>query len=143
MWKLVKESVSRLYDPKKGGNYEVFNERPLKPEIMQYCAQDVELLPGLWDIYSSKLRSPSEGLWRSMVREATKRRIKDSQHPGYDVQAKSKACRPLDSHSIEDSREDWNNDVMMWGVNAGMFLDQDDVGITPLGCKYLKVLFSL
>ena len=57
----TKESVSRLYDPSKGGRYEVFNERPLRPEILQYCRQDVELLPMLWEVYSSKLRVPENG----------------------------------------------------------------------------------
>jgi exonuclease 3'-5' domain-containing protein 1 len=90
----MKESVSRIYDPSKGGRYEVFNERPLRPEILQYCRQDVELLPMLWEVYSSKLRVPGKGCWRSMVREATQDRIKLSRPKGYDGQAESKVCRP-------------------------------------------------
>jgi exonuclease 3'-5' domain-containing protein 1 len=130
-WRHVKERGSQLYDPNKGGSYEVFDERPLHPEIVQYCVQDVELLPELWAIYGAKLRSPSNGFWRSMVREATKRRIKDSQHPGYNGQAKSKVCGPWDSHNIHDATEDWNDDVTMWGMNAGMFLDEDDCWSNP------------
>ena len=66
-----------------------------------------------------------------MVKEATKDRIKVSQSAGYDGQAKSKACGPWDSYNIEDSREDWNNDVIMCGVNDGMVLDQNDHWVEP------------
>jgi hypothetical protein len=52
-----------------------------------------------------------------MVREAQER-IKLSQHVGYGGQAKSKVCGPWDSYNIEDSSQDWNNDVMMLGINA-------------------------
>jgi exonuclease 3'-5' domain-containing protein 1 len=71
LWQRTKGDVSRLYDPRKGGCYEVFNERPLKAEILQYYRQDVELLPTLWEVYSYKLRGPSNGAWRSIVRKAT------------------------------------------------------------------------
>jgi exonuclease 3'-5' domain-containing protein 1 len=47
-WCLTKERGRRLFAPEKGGRYEVFNERPLNPEITQYCKQDVVLLPGLY-----------------------------------------------------------------------------------------------
>ncbi|KAJ5771461.1 uncharacterized protein N7511_003512 [Penicillium nucicola] len=125
-WHLAKEIGKRLFDPQLGGRYEVFNERPLKPEILIYCRQDVELLPSLWELYSCKLRVPTNGFWRSMVKEATKDRIKLSRSAGYDGQAKSKACGPWDSYIIEDSREAWNDDVIMCGVNEGMVLDQND-----------------
>ncbi|KAF2007396.1 hypothetical protein P154DRAFT_541565 [Amniculicola lignicola CBS 123094] len=39
------DSVGRLYDPQRGGRYEVFNKYPLIMEILQYCKQDIELLP--------------------------------------------------------------------------------------------------
>jgi len=93
-WQRAKDTGKRLYDPQKGGRYEVFNERPLKLELLTYCRQDVELLPSLWELYSCKLRVPTNGFWRSMVKEAIKDRIKLSQSTGYDGQAKSKACGP-------------------------------------------------
>ena len=34
-WYLTKERSRRLFAPGKGGRYEVFNEWPLKPEIIQ------------------------------------------------------------------------------------------------------------
>jgi exonuclease 3'-5' domain-containing protein 1 len=116
----------------------VFNERPLKAEILQYCRQDVELLPTLWEVYSCKLLVPSNGFWRSMVRQAIRERIKLSRSVHYDGQSKSKVCGPWDSYNIEDSIEDWNDDVMIWGVNAGMILDQDDQWVNPPQKQVLK-----
>jgi len=112
----TKESVGQLYDPRKGGRYEVFNERALKTEIIQYCKQDVELLPTFWEVYSCKLRVPSNGFWQSAVKQATLEQIKLSRSVHYDGQAKTKVCGPWDSYNIEDSKEDRNDDVMIWGV---------------------------
>jgi exonuclease 3'-5' domain-containing protein 1 len=33
-WRLTKERGRRLFAPEKGGCYDIFNERPLKPEII-------------------------------------------------------------------------------------------------------------
>jgi exonuclease 3'-5' domain-containing protein 1 len=63
-WQLSKDGASRLYDPKKGGRYEIFNERLMKPEIVQYCARDVALLPELWNVYSARLRAAGQAFWR-------------------------------------------------------------------------------
>jgi exonuclease 3'-5' domain-containing protein 1 len=82
-WQHTK-GASRLYDPKKGGRYEIFNDRPIRPEIVQYCAWDIALLPGLYNVYNAKLRLPGETFWQVQVREATKDRIKLAQSPGYD-----------------------------------------------------------
>lgn len=111
-WQRTKEGASRLYDPKKGGRYEIFNERPMRSEIVQYCARDVALLPGLYNVYNAKLRLPGEKFWQVQVREATKDRIKLSQSPGYDGQAKTKVCGPWDKKSIEQAIDDWNDNVM-------------------------------
>ncbi|KAH6708747.1 domain-containing protein 1, partial [Leptodontidium sp. MPI-SDFR-AT-0119] len=138
IWQHTKESVSQLYDPRKGDRYDMFNERPLKTKIVQYCKQDVELLPTLWEVYSRRLRVPSNGFWRSMVREATQERIKLSRSIHYNGQAKTKICGPWDLDNIKNSREDWNNDVMMWGVNAGMILDQDDNWVNTTQKQVLK-----
>ena len=54
----TKESASRLFDPRKGGRCEVFNEFPMRSEIVQYCARDIALLPGLYNVYNAKLRLP-------------------------------------------------------------------------------------
>lgn len=137
-WHRIKDSVGRLYDPQRGGRYEVFNQRPLKPEILQYCKQDVELLPTLWDAYSSTLRKPSNGPWRSLIREATQDRIKLSQSADYDGQATSKVYGPWDTEMIEREIDNWNDDVMMWGVNAGDTLDENDYWVNTREAKSFK-----
>jgi exonuclease 3'-5' domain-containing protein 1 len=124
-WKRTKERGAKLYDPKKGGSYEIFNERPLKPEIVEYCAQDVTLLPELWDAYNTKLRPLGQAFWRSQVKKATEDRIKLSQSPTYDGQAKNKVCGPWDEWSIERDRDEWNDDVIFM-MNAKLELDDND-----------------
>jgi exonuclease 3'-5' domain-containing protein 1 len=54
-WRRTKESAGRRFKPKEGDKYEVFNNHPLKPDIIQYCAWDVALLLDLWDICSARL----------------------------------------------------------------------------------------
>ncbi|KAH3937586.1 hypothetical protein HBH53_264500 [Parastagonospora nodorum] len=46
-WNVAKEAGKKLFAPEKGGRYEVFNNRPLAKEIIQYCVQDVQFLPNL------------------------------------------------------------------------------------------------
>lgn len=125
-WQRTKEEATRLYDPKKGGRYEIFNERPIRPEIVHYCTQDVALLPGLYNVYNAKLCRPGELFWAVQVREATKDRIKLSQSPGYDGQAKTKVCGPWDKKFIEQATDDWNEDVMFNALNNED--DDDDYG---------------
>jgi exonuclease 3'-5' domain-containing protein 1 len=110
-WQRTKEGASRLYDLKKGRRYKIFNERPMRPEIVQYCARDVALLPGLYNVYNAKLRLPGEKFWQVQVREATKDRIKLSQSPGYDGQAKIKVCGPWGKGGIEQAIDEWNDDI--------------------------------
>lgn len=74
-WKVSKEMGVNLFAPERGGSFAVFNERPLRPEIQEYCIQDAIYLPRLWSTYRKRLR-PS---WRDRVREATEARIVMSQ----------------------------------------------------------------
>jgi len=120
-WQRTKESGIRLFDPTNGGRYEIFNERPMKPEIIQYCAWDVFLLPGLYNIYNAKLCLPGEAFWQAQVREATKDRIKLSQSPRYDGQADNKVRGPWDKWDIEQAIEAWNEDVL----HNALFGDED------------------
>ncbi|KAN0068781.1 Ribonuclease H-like domain containing protein [Elaphomyces granulatus] len=107
-WQHTKELATRLYSPQKGGRYEVFNERPIKPEIVQYCARDVVLLPALYNVYNATLSLPGERFWQVQVSRATKDRIKLSKAPDYDGQAKSvKVLGPWDEVSIQLAMDDW------------------------------------
>ncbi|KAI1977839.1 hypothetical protein LOZ53_003361 [Ophidiomyces ophidiicola] len=100
-WRSVKQAVIRLYDPKQGGQYEIFNERPMKPEIIEYCANDVALLPGLYDVYAPKLHMPGQEFWQDRVILETRERINLSQQPGYDGHAESKVRGPWSSDDSE------------------------------------------
>ncbi|KAJ5774382.1 hypothetical protein N7457_009278 [Penicillium paradoxum] len=112
IWKHTKESVRRLYDPKVGGRYEVFNERPFKPEIIKYCAQDVTLLPGLYAKYHAKLCRPGEGFWESEVLIATKKRIELSQSPNYNGHTRENARGPWSRDYIAQAIDEWNMDIV-------------------------------
>jgi exonuclease 3'-5' domain-containing protein 1 len=110
-WRALKESVSRLYVPEKGGRYEVFNERPLRQDIVQYSAQDVEMLPVLWEAYGPKLRTPANSFMRSMVREATQSRIKLSQSQNYNGHNRSMALG-WDDLEIQRKRTAWGDKII-------------------------------
>ncbi|OJZ82088.1 hypothetical protein ASPFODRAFT_100125, partial [Aspergillus luchuensis CBS 106.47] len=47
MWKASKDRGLKLFDPKRGGTYEVFNSRPLSEEIKEYCVQNFQYLSSL------------------------------------------------------------------------------------------------
>ena len=117
-WQVTKYYTAQLFDPEKGGRYEIFNERPLNREIIRYCIQDVTLLPELYNVYNSKLELPGEMFWREEVRKATKQRIKLSQSPEYDAQAKGKVQGPWDDSYIEQARDQWNEDVMFEALHG-------------------------
>ena len=122
-WQRAKEVGRQLFDPKKGGRYEIFNERPMKPEIIRYCAGDVALLPGLYNVYNARLCLPGQAFWQDQVREATKNRIELSQSPRYDGHAESNVCGPWNEWEIERSIDSWNHEIML---NA-FYDDNDDV----------------
>ena len=73
-WKKCKSLGIAMFAPEKGGDYEVFNLRPLKEAIIDYCAQDVTLLPKLWNTYNAKLHP----VWRAKVEKAVRENIAKS-----------------------------------------------------------------
>ncbi|KAJ5654179.1 hypothetical protein N7490_001182 [Penicillium lividum] len=89
-WKRTKETGRRLFAPEMGGSYEVFNTRPLTDEILQYCAQDVQFLPKLWQKYHEKMSL----LWEVKVEAESKCRVRLSQSPTYFAKGKDKALGP-------------------------------------------------
>lgn len=130
-WRSTKDAVGRLCYPEKGGRYEVFNERPIRKDILQYCTRDVELLPMLWKEYSVKLRKPNQGCWRSMIRKETRERIRQSQSPGYDGHSREKAFGPFDTDYFEREVERWNENVWMLQHQDDMVLTEDDHWVCP------------
>jgi len=77
-WLATKSAVHALYSPDRGGSYEIFNERPMRPAMVMYCAQDVQCLPKLVEVYARKM-SP---LWAKKVSEESERRLRESRSVG-------------------------------------------------------------
>ncbi|KAF2685872.1 hypothetical protein K458DRAFT_442194 [Lentithecium fluviatile CBS 122367] len=86
----VKEAGLKLFAPERGGTYQVFNQRPLRPEIEKYCAQDVVHMPRLWQTYNTKL-AQKNAFWQWIVSDDTLARIADSQSAGYRPNGQHKA----------------------------------------------------
>lgn len=80
----------RLFRLENGGSYEVFNKRPLRPDIVGYCIQDVLIMPLLWTHYNGKLTAT----WRQRVMEASKERVRISKSPSYIPQGRHQALAP-------------------------------------------------
>ena len=55
-WSLTKAKGRRLFAPELGGRYEVFLDRPLATDIMEYREQDLMLMPRLLAKYAPLLR---------------------------------------------------------------------------------------
>ncbi|KAJ4351408.1 uncharacterized protein N0V89_006750 [Didymosphaeria variabile] len=89
-WAENKEAGRKLFDPKRGGSYEVFNVRPVPENIKEYCMQDVKFLPRLWQRYDAKLTP----LWRIKVDRATMDRIQLSQGASFDGKGRHMALGP-------------------------------------------------
>lgn len=51
----IKESGRNLFSPEKGGNYQVFLDRPLNKSLLTYSALDVAFLPDIKKKYYDKL----------------------------------------------------------------------------------------
>ena len=73
-WIEIEEQGRRLFDPKVGGSYAVFDQRPLSETVQSYCIQDVHL-PRLWRIHSRKISKQI----RASVRTTSQARIEESQ----------------------------------------------------------------
>jgi exonuclease 3'-5' domain-containing protein 1 len=92
-WQASKELGHDMFDPKKGGSYEVFNHRPLDNAIVDYCARDVLLLPALLQTYAGRLRG-SEILARAIQLEA-EQRVAISQHANFNGRGQHMAVGPV------------------------------------------------
>lgn len=90
-WQRVKERGRTLFDPARGGSYAVFDQRPMDPEVIEYCAQDVSLMPHLREIYCRKLCDA----WWKEVASQTRIRIEQSQMPDYNGKGRHMAIGPV------------------------------------------------
>lgn len=76
-FQVCKENGKQLFAPEHGGSYDVFNIRPLPDTIVQYCVQDVQFLPKLWQKYNEGM-SPH---WKIKIEQEVKNRVALSQSP--------------------------------------------------------------
>ena len=89
-WQRIKEAGRRLFAPEMGGRYDVFNERPMPDAIKNYCANDVEILPRLWEYYDQKLTDN----WRGKMIRGSSDRVALSHSPYFNGQGRHMAEAP-------------------------------------------------
>jgi len=89
-WQSTKTEVVKMFDPRHGGSYDVFNARPLLQILIDYCVGDVEFLPVLSAIYEERLNSH----WSEKVRVETAERLEQSRSPKYKPRGKHKMFGP-------------------------------------------------
>ena len=88
--KNTKEVGLKLFDPERGGCYEVFNVRPLPNELRLYCLKDVYYMQRLWLHYNARLGRA----WGNRVQKATKDRVALSQFKSFNGKGQYKALAP-------------------------------------------------
>ncbi|KAL6900428.1 hypothetical protein GGI43DRAFT_48876 [Trichoderma evansii] len=87
-------------------------------------------LAELWKVYATKICKPGEsGFWRYMVRKSTMERVELSQSETYNSQERENAKGPWDYEEVDRELDDWNDDVMMLGVNDTGTLKELSFGI--------------
>ena len=89
-WLDTKQKGIELFRPDHDGSFAVFSERPLNQDIINYCVQDVQMLPVLWAHYQSKLNEH----WKEEVHRESVNRIRESQAPEYDPKGWGKTLSP-------------------------------------------------
>ncbi|CAI9638036.1 unnamed protein product [Alternaria burnsii] len=104
--KKTKEAGLKLFAPEHGGNYKVFEERPLSKAIKDYCVQDVVHMPQIWNLYNAKMEDG--GFWQTMALEAAARRVEESHQMGYQPNGPRKRFECWDSAQIIEAQQRWN-----------------------------------
>ena len=89
-WQRVIDKGRDLFDPARGGSYAVFDQRPLSPEMENYCMQDVAFMPHLCEIYRARL---CDAWWRKIEAE-TEERIRISHSPAFNGKGRHMAEGP-------------------------------------------------
>ena len=87
----TKDLGKKLFVPELGGSYEIFLQRPMPEELLQYCVQDVHYLARLWHTYHSELILSD--LMPKFLTEG-KARVWVSQQPDYNGKGSHMAIGP-------------------------------------------------
>ncbi|KAK0705522.1 ribonuclease H-like domain-containing protein [Lasiosphaeris hirsuta] len=83
-WLRCKEDTKRLMPTK------IFDVRPMAPGTLNYCVNDVVLLPDLHAFYLQRIK----GDWLSKAKEESLRRVDEACSPAYEPQGPTKALGP-------------------------------------------------
>ncbi|KAK8068892.1 hypothetical protein PG994_005508 [Apiospora phragmitis] len=89
-WTESKEAGNMLFNPATGGSFDVFNVRPLSPEIISYCVGDVYYLPRLRKLYWTMMSEE----WKEEIRKETLARVVESQQENYSPHSPAKVRSP-------------------------------------------------
>lgn len=86
--KAMKDRGKELFAPKKGGTFDVFNERPLSKAMVDYCVVDVAYMPKLLEQYNLKLGnivslSNQIDKWACRIKDVTRDRVLLAQNPHF------------------------------------------------------------
>ncbi|KAF7377524.1 3'-5' exonuclease domain-containing protein [Mycena sanguinolenta] len=92
-WAEVKEAGLLLFAPERGGEYEIFDKRPLAPELVKYCAQDVALLHELEMVLHQRIGTRGRN-WEQRVRAESAVRVNFARLANYMPRGKDKALVP-------------------------------------------------
>jgi exonuclease 3'-5' domain-containing protein 1 len=118
-WKQTKEKGKQLFETKDGGVEGIFNQRPIRAEIISYCVGDVQYLPEL----RRRFFLPSIR-WQDLVTEETKKRVAASQESGYQPGGPDKAIAPW-SREQNALLDQWNH-VPLLGADLDDALNYSD-----------------
>jgi exonuclease 3'-5' domain-containing protein 1 len=130
-FKAQKVKGELLFNPDKGGSYEVFNARPLSKDIMAYCVGDVQHLPSLYDFLSScgKLSQTS---WKEKVAAETKNRVLESQMPSYQPHSSKKVLGPWPDEQTSIGKF-WNQSQDLDDLFFNEYVDDSDDEFSDFG----------
>jgi exonuclease 3'-5' domain-containing protein 1 len=88
--KRIKEAGKKLFAPECGGSYAVFEERPLKPDLVAYCVGDVRCLETLYE----KLVGPLSLVWMDWLSKESFKRTQACLKPGYSPKDRNHCLAP-------------------------------------------------
>lgn len=95
-WNQVKAAGRKLFAPELGGEYEVFDKRPLPQALIDYCVQDILFMPQLLLKYAGRLDDHKV----SQVHLETIARISLSQSSSFNGKGRHMAVGPSFRYSL-------------------------------------------
>ncbi|KAF4675923.1 hypothetical protein FOL46_009139 [Perkinsus olseni] len=69
----INDAGKALYEPKHGGSFKVFTQRPLHTSIIVYASHDVRYLLPLKDLFTKRLKEAGDNLYERVCKVSTER----------------------------------------------------------------------